>query len=61
MAFRIDFKIIGLYSVLLYLHVDEPASGSGEGGSQLMQNIENFFMLFFFCSQLGAGQGNASP
>jgi hypothetical protein len=44
-------------SVLLCLHVDEPVSGCEEGGSQLMQNTENFFMLCFVCSQLGAGQG----
>jgi len=48
-------------SVLLSLHVDEPVSGSEGGGSQLMQNIENFFMLCFVCSQLDAGQGNTSP
>ena len=34
---------------------DEPVSGSEGGGSQLMQNTENFFMLCFVCSQLGAG------
>ena len=61
MAFVIYFKIIGMSSVLLCLHVDEPVSGSEGGGSQLMQNIENFFMLCFFCPQLGAGQGNTSP
>jgi hypothetical protein len=32
-----------------------------EGGSQLMKNTENFFMLCFVCSQLGAVQGNVSP
>ena len=47
--------------MLLCLHVDEPVSGSEEGISQLMQNIEKFFMLCFVCSQLGAGQGNTSP
>ena len=29
------FKIMGMYTMLLWLHVEEPASG------QLMQNIEN--------------------
>jgi len=48
-------------SVLLYLHVVQLASGSEDGGSQLMQNTENFFMLCFVCSQLGAGQRNTSP
>jgi len=48
--------------MLLCLHVDQPLSGSeGGGGSQLMQNTENFFMLCLVCSQLGAGQGNTSP
>jgi hypothetical protein len=60
-AFVIYFKIIGMCSVLLCLHVNEPVSGSEGGGSQLMQNTENFFMLCFVCSQLGAGQGNISP
>jgi hypothetical protein len=46
---------------VLCLHVDQPASGSEERGSQFMQNTENFFMLCFVCSQLGAGQGNTSP
>jgi hypothetical protein len=54
LACVICFKIIGMCSVLLCLHVDQPASGSEEGGSQLMQNTENFFMLCFVCSQLGA-------
>jgi hypothetical protein len=31
------------------------------GGSQVMWNSENFFILCFVCSQLGAGQGNTSP
>ena len=61
LAFVIYFKIIGMCSVLLCLHVDEPVSGSEEGGSQLMQNTENFFILCVVCSQLGAGQGNTSP
>jgi len=60
-AFVIYFKIIGMCSVLLCLHVDEPVSGSEGGGSQLMQNTENFFMLCFVYSQLGVGQGNTSP
>jgi len=53
-AFVIYFKIIGMCSVLLFLHADEPVSGSEEGGSQLMQNTENFFMLCFVFSQLGS-------
>jgi hypothetical protein len=48
-------------SLLLCLHVDQLASGSEEGGSQVMQNTENFFMLCFVCSQLGAGNGKTSP
>jgi len=60
-AFVIYFKIIVMCSVLFCLHVDEPVSGSEGGGSQLMQNTENFVMLCFVCSQLGAGQGNTSP
>jgi len=47
--------------MLLCLHVDQPVSGSEEGGSQVMRSTENFFMLCFVCSQLGAGQGNTSP
>jgi hypothetical protein len=46
--------------VLLYLHVEQPVSGSEEGGSQLIQNSENFLMLFCVCSQFGAGQGSTS-
>jgi hypothetical protein len=60
-TFVIYFKIIGMCSVLLCLHVDEPVSGFEEGGSQLMQNTENLFMLCSVCSQLGAGQWNTSP
>jgi len=60
-TFEIYFKIIGMCSLLLCFHVDEPVSGSEEGGSQLMQNSENFFMLCFVCSQLGAWQGNTLP
>ena len=46
--------------MLFCLHVEEPASGPEEGGSQLMHNTENFFNLFclFVCSQLGAGLGS---
>ena len=37
-------------------------SGSeGGGGSQLMRNTENFFMLCLVCSQLGAGHVNTAP
>ena len=43
------------------LIVDQPASGSEEGGSQLMQYTENLFILCFVCSQLDAEQGNTSP
>jgi len=39
----------------------EPLLGFEKGGSKLMQNTEHFFVLFFFCSQLGAGQRNTSP
>ena len=44
----ICFKIIGMCSLLLCLHVDQPALGSVERGSQLMQNTENFFMFCLF-------------
>jgi hypothetical protein len=54
-AFGIYFKITGMCSVLLCLHVERHASGSEEGGSQLMRNTENICMLCFVCSQLGAG------
>jgi hypothetical protein len=47
-------------SVLLCHQVEQPVSGFEEGGSQVMQNSVNFFMLCFVCSQLGAGQGNTS-
>ena len=47
--------------MLLCLHLEQPVSGSEEGGSQVTQNSENFFMLCFVCSQLGAGQINTSP
>ena len=30
-------------------------SGSEEGDSPAIQNTDNFFMLCFVCSQLGAG------
>jgi len=46
--------------VRLCLHVEQPASGSEEGDSQLMRNSEHFFMLFCVCWQLGAGQGSTS-
>ena len=46
--------------MLLCLHLEQPVSGSEEGGSQLMLCTENF-VLCFVCSQLGAGQGNTSP
>jgi hypothetical protein len=36
-------------------------AASDEGGSQSMQNTENFFMLCFDFSQAGAGQGDTSP
>jgi hypothetical protein len=36
-------------------------SGAEEGGRQVMRNTENFFMLCFVFSQLGAGQGDTSP
>jgi len=58
-AFVIYFKITGMCSVLLCLHIDQPASGSEDGSSQLMQNTEN--LLCFVCSQLGAGKGTTAP
>ena len=57
----ICFKIIGTCSLLLCLHVDQPASSCEEGGRQVMQNTENFFILCFVCSQLGAVHGKTSP
>ncbi len=44
--------------MLLCLHIEQRASGSEEGGSQFMQNSENFIMLCFVCSQFSAGEGN---
>jgi len=44
-------------SLLLCLHVDQPASGSEEGGSQVMQNTENFFMLCLFVHRWMQGKG----
>ena len=55
MAFGISFKITAVCSVPLCLHVVQPASGSEEGGSQLMRNTANICMLCFVRSQLGAG------
>jgi hypothetical protein len=51
-------KITEMRSLRLWLQVQQPVSGSEEGGSQVMRNTENFLMLCFVCSQLGAGQGN---
>jgi len=56
-AFGIHLKITGMCSVLLCLHAEQSVSGCEEGGSQFMQNTENFCMLCFVCSQLDAGQG----
>ena len=53
-------KITGMCSVLLCLRVEQPVSGSEQGGSQLMRNLANFFILCCVCSQLGAGQGKTS-
>jgi hypothetical protein len=39
-------KITVMCLVLFCLHVEEPVFGSEEGGSQLMHNTENFFILF---------------
>jgi hypothetical protein len=55
------FKTTGMCWMLLCLHVEYPVSDSEEGGSQVMWNTENSFMLCFVCSQLGAGWGNTSP
>ena len=41
-------------------HVEEPLLGYEEGGSKLEQSTENVCMLCFVCSQLRAGQRNAS-
>ena len=54
-GFGIYCKITGMCSVLLCLHVEQPASGSEEEGSHLMRNTENICILCFVCSQLGAG------
>ena len=48
-------------SVLLCLHLQQPVSGSEEGGIQVMRYTDNFFMLCFVCLQLVAEQGNTSP
>ena len=44
-GFRVYMNITGMCSVLLCLHVEQPVSGSEQGGSQLMQNFQNFLML----------------
>ena len=44
-GFRVYMNITGMCSVLLCLHVEQPVSGSEQGGSHLMQNFQNFFML----------------
>jgi len=59
-AFVTYFKITVTCSVLLCLHVDQPASGSEEG-EQSGDTKYWKFMLCYVCSQLGAGQGNTSP
>jgi hypothetical protein len=41
-GFGLYFKITGVCSVLLCLRLEQPLSGSEEGGSQVMQNTENF-------------------
>jgi len=46
--------------VLLFLYVDEPVSGSGEGDSQLMQKFLYAVFWFLVFSQLGAGKGTPS-
>jgi hypothetical protein len=48
-AFEIYLEFTGMCLVLSCLHLEEPALGSEEGGSQLMHNTENFFILFFVC------------
>ena len=60
-GFGLYFKITGMCSMLLCLHLEQPMSGSEDGDSQVMRNTENFFMLCFVCLQLGAGQENTSP
>ena len=57
MAFGIYFKFTGMCLVLFCLHVEEPASGSEEGGSQKMHNTYICLFCFFVCQQLGAGLG----
>jgi hypothetical protein len=43
-----SLKFTGMCLVLFCLHLDEPALGSEMGGSQLMHNTENIFILFLF-------------
>jgi hypothetical protein len=50
------FKITGMCSMLLCLHVEQPVSGSEEEGSQVMQNTESFFILCFVLLQFGAAR-----
>jgi hypothetical protein len=54
-GFGIYCKITGMCSVLLCLHFEQPASGSEEEGSHLMQNTENICILCFVCSQSDVG------
>jgi len=60
-GFGVHCEITGMCSKQLCLHVEQRVSGAEEGGSQVMLNTENVFMLCFVSSQLGAGQGDTSP
>jgi hypothetical protein len=60
-GFGVHWEITRMCSKQLCLHVEQRVSGAEEGGSQVMRNTENFFMLCFISSQLGAGQGDTSP
>jgi hypothetical protein len=53
-GFGVHFKITGMCSKLLYLHVEQPVSCSEEGGSQVVGSTENFFVLCFFTVGCGA-------
>ena len=56
-GFGLYFKVTGMCSVLLCLHLEQPVSGSEEGGSQMMRYTEHFFRLCLFFDSWVQGTG----
>jgi hypothetical protein len=52
-GFGVHCEITGMCSKRLCLHVEQRVSGAEEGGSQVMRNTENFFMLCFVFFTVG--------